>query len=57
MCIRDRACGLHGVALSLPTIVGADGATEVIVPNMDRAEHEGLLRSAEVLESAWRELT
>ena len=55
--VQEGACGLHGVALSLPTIVGADGATEVIVPNMDRAEHEGLLRSAEVLESAWRELT
>ena len=41
----------------LRVLVGADGATEVIVPNMDRAEHEGLLRSAEVLEGAWRELT
>ena len=54
--VQEGACGLHGVALSLPTIVGADGATEVIVPNMDRAEHEGLLRSGEVLEGAWREL-
>jgi L-lactate dehydrogenase len=40
------------VALSLPTVVGADGATEVVIPEMDAAEREGLERSASVLRKA-----
>jgi L-lactate dehydrogenase len=44
--------GLDDVALSLPTSVGADGATEVIVPEMDDAEREALDRSAAVLRKA-----
>jgi L-lactate dehydrogenase len=38
---------LDGVALSLPTIVGRDGATDVIAPDMDDAEQAALLASAE----------
>ena len=48
----ERALGLRDVALSLPTIVGGDGATEVVVPEMDGAERDGLERSAEVLRNA-----
>ena len=44
--------GLGDVALSLPTIVGADGATAVAVPEMDDAERAGLERSASVLRKA-----
>jgi L-lactate dehydrogenase len=44
--------GLDGVALSLPTIVGTGGATEVVVPEMDATEREGLERSAGVLRKA-----
>jgi L-lactate dehydrogenase len=48
--------GLRDVALSLPTIVGSDGATDVVVPEMDRSEREGLERSAAVLRDAVRSL-
>lgn len=44
--------GLNGVALSLPTIVGTDGATDVVVPEMDQQEREALERSADVLRKA-----
>jgi L-lactate dehydrogenase len=43
---------LDGVALSLPTIVGRDGATDVIEPAMDDAERAGLLASARALRRA-----
>jgi L-lactate dehydrogenase len=48
--------GLTDVALSLPTIVGTDGATEVVVPEMDETEREGLERSASVLRKALESL-
>src|SRR5687768_11001407 len=43
---------VRDVALSLPTIVGTDGATQVVVPEMDDAEREALERSASVLRKA-----
>jgi L-lactate dehydrogenase len=46
------ALGLRDVALSLPTIVGTDGATQVVVPEMDDAERQALERSASVLRKA-----
>lgn len=46
------ALGLRDVALSLPTIVGTDGATQVVVPEMDDVEREALERSAAVLRKA-----
>jgi L-lactate dehydrogenase len=46
------ALGLRDVALSLPTVVGTEGATEIVVPEMDVAEREGLERSASVLRKA-----
>lgn len=48
--------GLRGVALSLPTVVGPDGATEVVVPEMDDAERQALERSASVLRNALHSL-
>jgi L-lactate dehydrogenase len=50
--VQDGAVGLRGVALSLPTIVDASGATEVLEPRMDDGEREALLRSADVLRTA-----
>jgi L-lactate dehydrogenase len=51
--VQDGAAlGLRDVALSLPTIVGSDGATQVVIPDMDDAEREGLERSAAVLRNA-----
>ena len=50
--VQEGAMGLTGVALSLPAIVGAEGATEVIVPAMDDEEREGVERSAVLLKKA-----
>jgi L-lactate dehydrogenase len=51
--VQDRSTlGLDDVALSLPTIVGGEGATEVVVPEMDSAERDALERSAGVLRKA-----
>jgi L-lactate dehydrogenase len=50
--LQTGACGLQGVALSLPTVVSAAGGTEVIEPAMDEAERAALLASAEVLRRA-----
>ncbi|MEL6342410.1 MAG: L-lactate dehydrogenase [Myxococcota bacterium] len=45
--------GLDGVALSLPTVVGRQGAEKVIVPPMSDEEAAGLRRSADVLRKAY----
>jgi L-lactate dehydrogenase len=50
--IQDDMPGLEGVAISLPTIVGSDGALQVIEPEMNEQERAGLMRSAEVLREA-----
>ncbi|MCR9160495.1 MAG: lactate/malate family dehydrogenase [Nannocystaceae bacterium] len=50
--VQTGACGVDGVALSLPAIVGRDGVQAVLQPRMDAAELEGLRRSAEVLREA-----
>ncbi len=50
--VQDGACGLRGVALSLPAVVGAAGATRVLEPAMTAAERDGLSQSAEVLRQA-----
>jgi L-lactate dehydrogenase len=50
--VQDVAMGLRDVALSLPTIVGADGASEVVVPAMTDEEREAVERSAAVLRRA-----
>lgn len=52
--VQTGALGLRDVALSLPTVVGSDGATEVVVPEMDAAERGALDRSAAVLNAALR---
>jgi L-lactate dehydrogenase len=49
---QDGAAGLADVCLSLPAIVGAAGATEVVVPEMSALEREALARSATVLKAA-----
>ena len=44
--------GFGDVALSLPCVVGADGATQVLAPAMDDDERAALERSARVLRGA-----
>jgi L-lactate dehydrogenase len=55
--VQEGVGGLRGVALSLPAVVGADGASEVIDPEMDDKELEGLRASAAVLQDAWTSLS
>lgn len=54
--VQNGACGVRGVALSLPTLVGAGGALQVMEPAMDAAEREALAASAAVLEHAFNSL-
>ena len=50
--VQEGAMGLTGVALSLPVVVGAEGATEVVVPEMTDEERDGVERSAALLKKA-----
>jgi L-lactate dehydrogenase len=53
--VQEGAAGIRDVAISLPTIVGDNGAVEVIEPEMDAEEREALGRSVEVLRRAYQE--
>jgi L-lactate dehydrogenase len=44
--------GISDVALSLPRVVGAGGASATLMPVLDEAEHALLRRSAEILKAA-----
>ena len=44
----------RGIALSLPTVVGSDGASRVVTPELTDVERSALDRSAEVLRRALR---
>lgn len=50
--VQEGAAGVRGVALSLPAVIGRDGATDIVVPDMDGPEREALARCAEVLRAA-----
>jgi L-lactate dehydrogenase len=50
--VHRGACGVYEVAMSLPTIVGARGAHQVLEPQLDAGERAQLARSAEVLRQA-----
>jgi L-lactate dehydrogenase len=50
--VQEGALGLTDVALSLPTVVGAQGGELVVEPAMSDAERERLLQSAQVLREA-----
>jgi L-lactate dehydrogenase len=54
--VQDGALGFRDIALSLPTIVGIDGAVEVIEPEMSTEERKGLQHSSEVLRRAAAEI-
>jgi len=54
--VQHGAFGLHDVALSLPAVVGADGASQVLELEMSDVERAGLARSAAVLATAAAEL-
>jgi L-lactate dehydrogenase len=50
--VHSGTLGLRDIALSLPCVVGPNGADEVIVPVMEAAEAQALQRSAEVIRDA-----
>ena len=50
--VQDGALGLRDVALSLPSVVGAQGVAEVLEPAMSASERDQLERSADVLRKA-----
>ena len=54
--VQDGACGFRDVALSLPTVVGRDGAGRVLEPELSKGERAELERSAAVLAEAWTRL-
>jgi L-lactate dehydrogenase len=50
--MQEGAAGLSNVALSLPAVVGAQGAAEVLEPDISADERERLHHSADVLRQA-----
>ena len=50
--VQGGILALDDIAISLPAIVGASGAAEVIEPQLDDAERAALERSADVLRQA-----
>lgn len=50
--LQTGAFGLNDVALSLPAIVGADGAAEILEPEISTQERDNLGRSADTLRKA-----
>ncbi|KAB7624090.1 lactate/malate family dehydrogenase [Alkalilimnicola sp. S0819] len=47
--LQQGVAGVDGVPLSLPAVVGRDGATRVLEPRLDAAEAEALARSAAII--------
>lgn len=54
--VQEGALGARGCALSLPAVVGRDGAIEVLEPAVNAEEEAALRRSVEVLSAAYRSL-
>lgn len=50
--VQQGVLGFRDVALSLPCIVGAEGAAEVLEPEMDEVERNAVERSVEILRRA-----
>jgi L-lactate dehydrogenase len=47
--MTDEVEGVRDVALSVPRVVGAQGVTAQLFPEMNEAEHAALERSARLL--------
>jgi L-lactate dehydrogenase len=54
--VQDGALGLRGVALSMPTVVGAEGAIAVLEPEMSSDEREQIDQSAQMLRKAFEQI-
>jgi L-lactate dehydrogenase len=55
--VQEGALGLTEVALSLPAVVGLEGAVEVLEPDMNAEERARLEQSADVLRKAFGQLS
>jgi L-lactate dehydrogenase len=54
--VQEDSTELRGVALSMPTIVSAEGAVKVLEPEMSDEEWQSVKRSAAVLQKAARSI-
>jgi L-lactate dehydrogenase len=54
--VQEGACGIREVAISLPAVVGRQGVTEIIEPEMSPDEKDGLERSVNILRDAATQL-
>jgi L-lactate dehydrogenase len=50
--VQEGAFGIHDLALSLPTVVGRDGAIQVLEPDVSEAERAALIVSWETLKKS-----
>lgn len=55
--VKDGTLGLRDVALSMPTVISAGGAVEILAPDMEPEERERLEQSAGVLQKAYGQLS
>ena len=55
--VQTGAAGITDVALSLPALVGPEGATQIVVPAMETVELDRLRRSAAVIRDAHHALS
>jgi L-lactate dehydrogenase len=53
--VQEGVLGLREVALSMPTVVGSDGAVQVLAPDMSEDERARLEESARVLRKAFQD--
>jgi L-lactate dehydrogenase len=51
--LQEGTSGLRDLCISLPAVVGRDGATQVLEPELDATEQAALARSAEILRAAY----
>lgn len=55
--VQSGVLGMEDVALSLPAVIGVDGATQVLEPDLDADERAQLERSVSVLKRAVESVT
>lgn len=55
--VQKDVFGVKDVALSLPAVLGTDGATRVMVPHMSMEEQDALRRSAGIMNKAIKSIT
>jgi L-lactate dehydrogenase len=54
--LQSGVAGINDVALSMPTLVGRNGAARIIEPLMDDGERSALIQSAEIIRETWRQV-